>query len=266
MTGAGLAARVSGLMRQRPFSGQVTLGPRALIALGSIAIISIGWAFYIGLLVGRDEQPREAVPALGELFRKENAPDATAAPAQEAAPPSPAPDLPEQARAPEGKASAMSGDAAAAWPAPPGLQTAPAGTAAAPATTAKAQPRRSRIYQIAAYRTSGEAAALASRLRIPGLRARVEPSGRVFLVIGSGRMSDAEDAAMRESLAEMGLGQPLPLSGKPAAKKAATPPAKPGAGGKAAASAKKQASPAKAAGAARTGAKRAAQKRSGGAQ
>lgn len=282
-----LAAMLSGLRARWHFPGQITLGARPLLILAALALASIGWAFYIGLLVGRDEQPHEAVPALGELFHKDKSvedaqpavpdenqarPDAAheaasqevpdALPPQDAAQDQDAVQSTADAASP---AVAMSGEAAGAWPAPPARAAAP-------------EARRPRHYQIAAFRTSGEAAALAARIRIPGLKTRVEPSGKVFLVTGSGRLSDAEDAAMRESLAEMGLGRPLPLARKGAAQKPAgqkaavqkstvrkssapTPKAKAAPARKATSG--QQAKPAKAGSASARGASKATQKRTG---
>lgn len=214
---ANLARRLSGLRPRWNFAGQITLGAPALLALGALALISLGWAFYMGLLVGRDEQPQEAVPALGELFHKDIVPARERPAMQEKAETEPVAAMTDSQPpvAPQPQSPAMSAEAASAWPVQHGATPTPQ-----PAASAEA--RKPRQYQIAAFRTAGEASALASRIRIPGLKTRVEPAGRVFLVIGSGRLSDSETEAMRESLAAMGLGAPLPLVRKQALQKSAS--------------------------------------------
>lgn len=170
---------------------------RLLLGLLALALIAVGWAFYMGLIIGRGQNPSQSVPALGQIFeRAEGAPESVETGEEQAAAPAGEPD-PAAAVGDEGPALAET--APAAPPAP------------VPASPQASSPRRQRLYQIAAFRSREEAQALAQRLKLPGMKAQVRQAGKVWTVTASGRLNAEEEAVMRERLAEMRLGAPLLL-------------------------------------------------------
>lgn len=69
------------------------------------------------------------------------------------------------------------------------------------------------VYQVAAFKDKTDADKVLARLEKRGMRSRLQKSGKVFLVMVSLRGTEQDAAGMRKVLAEMKLGKPL-LSSK----------------------------------------------------
>ena len=215
----------------------------------------VGWAFYMGFMVGRGAQPGDEVARMARLAgigdepraeegeaeaRKKAEADAkppvpegqTEPPAQAAAAAPPA--APAEPQAPAAPAAAPpappapdaphpfarpSGAGMAAWDgasgAPP--RTARPGEEKKPAPAQPAGPRFDFVYQAAAFKRKSEADALCARLEARGVRARQQKSGAVILVQVLLRGTSEEAVALENALQELRLGRPIAVSKTPVA-------------------------------------------------
>lgn len=209
---------------------------RPMTVLAATALIAaVGWAFFMGFMVGRGQNPEARVEQMADIFQpsrpaerppQESPPQA---PPQDALPPSspatPAtPAIPESAPAvarPAPSSARPTGQALEAWghkaaapaPAEPGpVPGSPPGRKAAPARAAEAVPPPAQhdfVYQVAAFKNPGDAAKLRRKLEEKGLRAQVWQSGRLHMVRVRLRGSDNDASRLREELKRMNLGTPL---------------------------------------------------------
>lgn len=217
----------------------ISLSMPVAVGLGLVLACAVGWAFYLGWIVGKGENPEQRLEAVTRLIKKEDAPAETPQPAQ-------APALaaetensadsatPLKAAKPEGANaypfSRPQGEQQAAWPEnapktaePPKTKAQakaarPAPPKAQPATPAKPAAKGGRYdfsYQVAAFKSLREAENLKARLQKNGIKSDVRKSGKVQLVVTNIRGTDEMAIALRGKLANLKLGKPLLLSKKP---------------------------------------------------
>lgn len=231
-----------------------TLPPLAAGAICIVMLACIGWAFFMGYMVGHGQNPGEEMRELTGIGRPDRetlaemdkamagsedaslrdkladlgqqpvggapaAPDGDAAAAPAAASSAPA----APAAAPAAKNShpfnKPSGNGLAAWGnAPKGAaQPAPEKTAAPatrPQAATNAAPLYDFVFQVAAFRNVDDADRLRQRLEGQGLRTRGQKSGKLTLVMVHMRGTDLDAANLKEELQRMRLGSPLQKSKK----------------------------------------------------
>lgn len=215
------------IVRKEPGTPLQLAIPLTMPVAASLVVILLcvlGWAFFMGWMVGSGQNPQARLSGLTGLAVKEKEPQST----QEK------PEMAAEAPAQGGESGQLGGEARfqrpsgeqlSAWPDPP------ARDAVAPSAQAKRQPappkrqaeqrqsgqRFNFTYQVAAFRTSQEASVLAARLKKDGIRCSTSKNGKVFLVTASLRGTDADARALVEKLRGMKLGQPLRLARTPLA-------------------------------------------------
>lgn len=119
-----------------------------------------------------------------------------------------------------------SGQSLSAWGiAAPAQQTPARGAKAAPAQPAAPAPEKKTeapagqqlydfVFQVAAFRKQNDADRLCRRLEEKGIRCRVQPSGKVMLVMAMLRGTSLDGANLRADFQRMGLGAPIQKSRK----------------------------------------------------
>lgn len=231
-----------------------TLPPLAAGAICIVMLACIGWAFFMGYMVGHGQNPGEEMRELTGIGRPDRetlaemdkamagsedaslrdkladlgqqpvggapaAPEGDAAAAPAAASSAPA----APAAAPAAKSShpfnKPSGNGLAAWGnAPKGAaQPAPEKTSAPatrPQAATNAAPLYDFVFQVAAFRNVDDADRLRQRLEGQGLRTRGQKSGKLTLVMVHMRGTDLDAANLKEELQRMRLGSPLQKSKK----------------------------------------------------
>lgn len=210
-----ILARTAGDSEKGRFTASLSLP--ALIGVGAIFVSVVGWAFFMGLMVGGGQNPASKISDLtGGLLN----PDSPAAerPAPEiVAEAGPAPGSDEHPAPATPQKEKPEGAALEAWPSAKETPAArPKKPAPQPRPTAKAGDRAvyDYVFQTAAARTQRDADNLAKKLKALGLRSSVQKSGKVYLAIVNLRGGDADVNAMREKLRSLKLGKPLLLSKK----------------------------------------------------
>ncbi|MCR5563180.1 MAG: SPOR domain-containing protein [Desulfovibrio sp.] len=216
----------------------------------------VGWAFFMGFMVGKGAQPGDEVARMARMAGLGDAPTAEdgeakdqkkaeadakpPAPEEEIAPPAQAvtPASPTAAGAnPQAPAAAganpeqPAADAPHPFARPSGAGMAAWGGAAQappqagqpkeerkPAPAQAAGPRFDFVYQAAAFKKKSEADALCARLGAKGLRTRQQKSGAVILVQILLRGTSEDAAALENTLRELRLGRPLAVSKTPVAR------------------------------------------------
>lgn len=183
-----------------------------LCAISLVLICAVGWAFFMGLMVGRGQNPQTSLENMAGLNSSDTpfvAEEASASPlpdmlepeleAREAAnPPAPAVAPPRNPPKPKPVAQA---------------KPAPQPRPAAPARPANAQ-RYDYTFQVAALRSQDDAKKMSATLGKNGFRSNVRKDGRVWLVLLSLRGGASEVAAMQKKLASLKMGKPMQLSRK----------------------------------------------------
>ncbi|MDR2054331.1 MAG: SPOR domain-containing protein [Desulfovibrio sp.] len=231
----------------------VSFSRAAAAALCLVLIMAVGWAFFMGFMVGRGQNPVQRMEQMTAALRDDNpatpgtsgsaqngqsaGPSATSASdaasgrnpasgeeaAQEddssvspAAPAMKKPDAPlvfAPLNSPEGAALA-------AW----GMRDASAGdtagqggtkTAENPPPSVKDAPRYDWVFQMAAFRGRTDADRLRARLEKAGYGASLVRSGKVTLVLVRLRGGKAEAERLRGQAREYRLGEPLLQSRQP---------------------------------------------------
>lgn len=183
-----------------------------LCAISLVLICAVGWAFFMGLMVGRGQNPQTSIENLAGL----NSPDTTLA--AEEAPVSPVPDVLEPEL--EAKPDAATPAQAVAPPRnPPKPKPSPQAKATAqpkPAAQAKSANAQKYDYtfQVAALRSQDDAKKMSATLGKNGFRSNVRKDGRVWLVLLSLRGGSNEVTAMQKKLASLKMGKPMQLSRK----------------------------------------------------
>lgn len=207
---------------------------RPMTVLAATALIAaVGWAFFMGFMVGRGQNPEARVEQMAGIFQpsrpaetppQESPPQA---PPQDPQSPPATPETPatpppgSTAEKPAPSSARPTGQALEAWghkaaapaPADPGpVPGSPPRKEGTPARAAEAVPPLAQhdfVYQVAAFKNPGDAAKLRRKLEEKGLRAQVWQSGRLHMVRVRLRGSDNDASRLREELKRMNLGTPL---------------------------------------------------------
>lgn len=218
-----------------------TLPPLAAGAVCIVMLACIGWAFFMGYMVGHGQNPGEEMRELTGIGRPDREPlaemDKAMAGSEDAGLRDKLADL---SRQPVGGAPAAANASAAPAAAPAakspypfnkpsdnGLAAwgnAPKGAAqpASEKTAAPAKPQAATngaplydfVFQVAAFRNVDDADRLRQRLEGQGLRTRGQKSGKLTLVMVHMRGTDLDAANLKEELQRMRLGSPLQKSKK----------------------------------------------------
>ena len=222
------AAAASG---NKPRRFTVSLSGVAVAALGVVLVAAVGWAFFMGFMVGRGQNPEKRVEQMTGMAHEDQALRADTPPAGLPAEPAAANPAGQPAQAPAGTAPGAE-QAAAPAPADQSPQTvtssaqtpqaAPQNTPAYPFSRPQAaQPKAQQAgalfdftYQVAAFKDKADADKLRARLEGKGLRTRQQKSGKVLLVLVNLRGTELDAANLREELQRMKLGKPILASKK----------------------------------------------------
>ena len=218
-----------------------TLPPLAAGAVCIVMLACIGWAFFMGYMVGHGQNPGEEMRELTGIGRPDRETlaemDKAMAGSEDAGLRDKLADL---SRQPVGGAPAAANASAAPAAAPAakspypfnkpsdnGLAAwgnAPKGAAqpASEKTAAPAKPQAATngaplydfVFQVAAFRNVDDADRLRQRLEGQGLRTRGQTSGKLTLVMVHMRGTDLDAANLKEELQRMRLGSPLQKSKK----------------------------------------------------
>lgn len=218
-----------------------TLPPLAAGAVCIVMLACIGWAFFMGYMVGHGQNPGEEMRELTGIGRPDRETlaemDKAMAGSEDAGLRDKLADL---SRQPVGGAPAAASASAAPAAAPAakspypfnkpsdnGLAAwgnAPKGAAqpASEKTAAPAKPQAATngaplydfVFQVAAFRNVDDADRLRQRLEGQGLRTRGQKSGKLTLVMVHMRGTDLDAANLKEELQRMRLGSPLQKSKK----------------------------------------------------
>lgn len=218
-----------------------TLPPLAAGAVCIVMLACIGWAFFMGYMVGHGQNPGEEMRELTGIGRPDRETlaemDKAMAGSEDAGLRDKLADL---SRQPVGGAPAAANASAAPAAAPAakspypfnkpsdnGLAAwgnAPKGAAqpASEKTAAPAKPQAATngaplydfVFQVAAFRNVDDADRLRQRLEGQGLRTRGQKSGKLTLVMVHMRGTDLDAANLKEELQRMRLGSPLQKSQK----------------------------------------------------
>lgn len=187
-----------------------TLPPLAAGAVCIVMLACIGWAFFMGYMVGHGQNPGEEMRELTGIGRPDRETlaemDKAMAGSEDAGLRDKLADL---SRQPVGGApAAPDGDAAAA---PASEKTA---APAKPQAATNGAPLYDFVFQVAAFRNVDDADRLRQRLEGQGLRTRGQKSGKLTLVMVHMRGTDLDAANLKEELQRMRLGSPLQKSKK----------------------------------------------------
>lgn len=218
-----------------------TLPPLAAGTVCIVMLACIGWAFFMGYMVGHGQNPGEEMQELTGIGRPDRETlaemDKAMAGSEDAGLRDKLADL---SRQPVGGAPAAANASAAPAAAPAakspypfnkpsdnGLAAwgnAPKGAAqpASEKTAAPAKPQAATngaplydfVFQVAAFRNVDDADRLRQRLEGQGLRTRGQKSGKLTLVMVHMRGTDLDAANLKEELQRMRLGSPLQKSKK----------------------------------------------------
>lgn len=218
-----------------------TLPPLAAGTVCIVMLACIGWAFFMGYMVGHGQNPGEEMRELTGIGRPDRETlaemDKAMAGSEDAGLRDKLADL---SRQPVGGAPAAANASAAPAAAPAakspypfnkpsdnGLaawSNAPKGAAqpASEKTAAPAKPQAATngaplydfVFQVAAFRNVDDADRLRQRLEGQGLRTRGQKSGKLTLVMVHMRGTDLDAANLKEELQRMRLGSPLQKSKK----------------------------------------------------
>ena len=218
-----------------------TLPPLAAGAVCIVMLACIGWAFFMGYMVGHGQNPGEEMRELTGIGRPDRETlaemDKAMAGSEDAGLRDKLADLSRQpvggapaaanasaapAAAPAAKSpypfNKPSGNGLAAWGnAPKGAAQPASEKTAAPAKAQAATngaPLYDFVFQVAAFRNVDDADRLRQRLEGQGLRTRGQKSGKLTLVMVHMRGTDLDAANLKEELQRMRLGSPLQKSKK----------------------------------------------------
>lgn len=197
----------------------ISLSLPVAIGLAVFLVCIVGWSFFMGLMVGRGQNPQVQIEAMtGDILK--HPPEAE----------SPEPELPEaapeeQASAPEPAPSPVNqpftrpeGTGMEAWSqAPAATAPAPKKPPAPPVKKADKPKAPSFEYtlQIAVFKNLRDAEKLRATLQGKGIRCRIKKSGNAQLLLNTLRGSESDFSALQKKLAGLKLGRPLVLSKKP---------------------------------------------------
>lgn len=183
-----------------------------LVAISLVLVCAVGWAFFMGLMVGRGQNPKASIQTITGI----NVEESPAASKTELAV------LPDRVL-PEPKSVAQKQPEAEIPPpaAAPAPRAEKAHNIHRPAAQPKPAPGQQYdyIFQAGAFKTQTEAKRVNATLNKNGLRSTVSKSGRVYLVVVSLRGGANEVAAMQKKMRELKIGKPMQLSRKPVEKR-----------------------------------------------
>ena len=215
-----------------------TLPPLAAGTVCIVMLACIGWAFFMGYMVGHGQNPGEEMRELTGIGRPDRETlaemDKAMAGSEDAGLRDKLADLSRQpvggapaaatapAAAPAAKSpypfNKPSDNGLAAWGnAPKGAAQPASEKTAAPAKPQAATngaPLYDFVFQVAAFRNVDDADRLRQRLEGQGLRTRGQKSGKLTLVMVHMRGTDLDAANLKEELQRMRLGSPLQKSKK----------------------------------------------------
>lgn len=181
-----------------------------LIAMCVILIGAVAWSFFMGLMVGRGQNPKsgidaltglEAAPASEELEKRE--PTEAAALTGSRTEPTSDPELPA-VPLPTPETPALN----------KGIEPKPAAQRAIkpPEKKSQANQRFDYKFQAGAYRNQSEAQAASSNLVKNKFRSSVQKSGKVWLVIVNLRGGSKEIDNLIQKMKTLKMGKPMQLS------------------------------------------------------
>lgn len=191
------------------------------VAAGLIVVLLcvIGWAFFMGWMVGAGQNPQASLEKITGMSG--GSPETEQEPAGDDQVAAQAGAVEEAAEKGPEQFARPSGTQLSAWP-DAGVVPAekPARQMEKPQARRQPETRSSGgrfdfSYQVAAFKTKQEADQLVQRLNKGGIRCSSRKSGKVFLVLASLRGTDADARAMIAKLRGMKLGEPLRLARKP---------------------------------------------------
>lgn len=218
-----------------------TLPPLAAGTVCIVMLACIGWAFFMGYMVGHGQNPGEEMRELTGIGRPDRETlaemDKAMAGSEDAGLRDKLADL---SRQPVGGAPAAANASAAPAAAPAAKSPYPfnkpsdnglaawgntpkgAAQPASEKTAAPAKPQAATngaplydfVFQVAAFRNVDDADRLRQRLEGQGLRTRGQKSGKLTLVMVHMRGTDLDAANLKEELQRMRLGSPLQKSKK----------------------------------------------------
>ena len=189
-----------------------------MLFLGGAALLcAIGWAFFMGLMVGKGQNPADRINELTGGFLASEASEveeetSTASPIQAETTP--------EINVPKTEREKPQGAALAAWSNPrPVKKEAPKSKSKPESKVSSNSTIYDFTYQAAAVKSLKDAETLNKKIRALGYRGEVKKSGKVYLAIINMRGKDKDIIALREKLRSIKLGKPLLLSKKEVAKK-----------------------------------------------
>ena len=219
------------------------------IVIAVVLVTVVGWSFFMGFMIGRGHNPEKHLEEMADIFHPSqpvkpdspvtDKPDkaaptdapSTGSPAQNDTSAQAAPVNPPQPPAAQTQQGDIAhkrptGEALAAWgqkPAVPEPNAPDAKSGAKSVQASPPQPRFDFTYQAAAFRKTEEAETVRHRLEAAGIRATVQKSGKVYLIMVKLRGSDDDAAKLRAQLKQMKLGTPLLQSRKAVTDKKTSP-------------------------------------------
>lgn len=183
-----------------------------LAALCLVLVCAVAWAFYMGYMVGRGQNPQAGIHEITGLMKPEQANQgevasesvlANSVDAQESVSDSgqkkqdeTVPPRPEQTR-------------------PVAQQAVKPNVQPKPRAAAQKQGQFLYTFQLAAIREQGEAQKLQKALQAKSVRSSLRKSGKVYLVLTELRGGQAEVDQLISKLKTLKLGKPLQISRKP---------------------------------------------------
>lgn len=204
---------------QRRHTIQLSLS--AIITSVIVLVIGLGWVFAFGVIVGRGYNPEKELPGMAVLLP---APRSEAAPEPEILKPEELTFMNDLKQRPSVGAD-PGPQSAPHRPSRPStaVPNVPASSAHAPAPGPDAEMQYDFVFQIVAYKNSGQADTLRERLEEQGMRTRMtiernsagKPKWYRVQVLFKGTEADA--AGVKSRLAGMGLKDVIQASRKPAA-------------------------------------------------
>lgn len=213
---SGDAPKASQPIRQGAPGPRITLSGPLLLALSLVLICAVAWAFFMGLMVGRGQNPGDTLPAMARFLEESPSSHAEADPDPQPDTQGPSGVVPALPVPVPGVHAAPTGAATKAWP-----ETEPAPRPrpkpVAKPTPAPANPRQlyDFVYQAAAFKNNVDASRVQKALTAKGLRASVRRSGKVYLLVINFRGTQAEADKAMGRLRSEGLGKPMQLARTP---------------------------------------------------
>lgn len=217
----------------------------SLVTVGIVLIIGIGWAFVLGVMVGRGYNPEKKVPQLSrwlpeeeqtadktkpgtvedtlpksQIMRLEELNYANSLKSKPGEAPKPAPQHSATLRpvqvpsAPQGTQGVVVQAGAAERPTPQPVQRPQAPQTPPPAP----QEIFDYTFQVATFKDTDAVNALRVRLEGEGYRSRMDRDGKLYKVMVLMRGNQERATALQERMKAMGLGQPIQRGKNPVGK------------------------------------------------